>query len=227
MLMSDHRSSTKKSKKPWPTKDAMEQIYTMKLWGGAEFDFYSGSGSHDPKIVDPYIWIVTSFLRSFEKPLVVCDLGCGDFNVGRELLEHTQKYIAVDIVPELIERNRKTFTDEKLEFHCLDIAEDELPAGDCAIVRQVLQHLSNAEILRIVPKLTGFRYLILTEHIPEGDFRANVDIISGQGIRLKKQSGVDLLAPPFKLKVKEHKKVHSVQPADSDGLILTTLYRIA
>ncbi|TVR25777.1 MAG: class I SAM-dependent methyltransferase [Balneolaceae bacterium] len=222
--MSEYRNSPKKAKEPWPTKEAMEQIYAMKLWGGSDVDFYSGIGSHHPEIVDPYIGVVTSFLRSFKDPLVVCDLGCGDFNVGKELAEHTQKYVAVDIVPELIERNKKKFTNDKIEFHCLDVAADDLPPGDCAIVRQVLQHLSNAEIQRIVPKLTGFRYLIVTEHIPEGEFKANADIISGQGIRLKKQSGVDLLAPPFNLKVKEHKKLHLVKPADFDGLISTTLY---
>lgn len=222
--MREHRNSSKKEKVPWPTKDAMEQIYAMKLWGGSEFDFYSGTGSHHPEIVDPYIRVVTSFLRSFEDPIIVCDLGCGDFNVGKELVEYTQKYIAVDIVPELIDRNKEKFNDEKLEFHCLDIAAEDLPSGDCAIVRQVLQHLSNAEIQRILPKLARFRYLIVTEHIPEGDFKPNVDIISGQGIRLKKQSGVDLQAPPFDLKVKEHNKLHSIKPNGFDGLILTTLY---
>ena len=225
--MSEYRNSTKKAKQPWPTKDVMKQIYDMKLWGGSDSDFYSGTGSHHPEIVDPYIEVVTSFLRSFENPLVVCDLGCGDFNVGKDLVEHTQKYIAVDIVAELISRNKAKFTNDKLEFLSLDIAAYELPSGDCAIVRQVLQHLSNAEIQRILPKLTGFRYVIVTEHIPEGNFKANVDIISGQGIRLKKKSGVDLLAPPFNLKVKEDKELLSVKSNDFDGLILTSLYKTA
>jgi hypothetical protein len=225
--MSKHRNRIKKGKEPWPTKDAMEQIYAMKLWGGSEFDFYSGLGSHHPEIVDPYIEVVSSFLRSFESPLVVCDLGCGDFNVGKELVEHTQKYIAVDIVPELIDRNKEKFKNDKLEFHCLDIAADDLPSGDCAVIRHVFQHLSNAEIQCILPKLTKFRYLIVTEHIPEGEFMPNVDIISGQGIRLKKQSGVDLLLPPFNLKVKEVKKLLSVRAIEFEGLFVTILYKIA
>ncbi len=225
--MSEHQNSKKKGNVPWPTKDAMEQIYDMKLWGGSDSDFYSGTGSHHPEIVDPYIEVVTSFLKSFENPLVVCDLGCGDFNAGKELVKYTQKYIAVDIVAELINRNKEKFKNDKLEFHCLDIAADDLPSGNCAIVRQVLQHLSNAEIQLILPKLANFRYLIVTEHIPEGDFKANVDIISGQGIRLKKKSGVDLLASPFNLKIKEDKVLLSVKSNKFDGLILTTLYKTA
>ena len=45
----------KSKKKPWPTKKAMEQVYEMNLWGGKEFDFYSGEGSHNLELVTPYI----------------------------------------------------------------------------------------------------------------------------------------------------------------------------
>ncbi|MBG6130003.1 SAM-dependent methyltransferase [Aquimarina sp. EL_43] len=211
-------------KKPWPTKDAMEQVYKMKLWGGNTSDFYSGAGSHQPEIVDPYINVVTSFLTSFKCPLTVCDLGCGDFNVGKELVKHTKRYVAVDIVTDLITYNKENFKAENLEFHCLDIAVDDLPSGDCAIVRQVLQHLSNAEVQSVVSKLTDFKYVILTEHLPEGDFVPNKNIISGQGIRLKKQSGLNILAPPFNVKVKEEKQLVSITLNDHRGVITTTLY---
>jgi len=219
------KKEAKRSKKPWPTKDAMEQIYEMNLWGGYEADFYSGSGSHHPEIIDPYIEVVSSFLRTFEKLPVICDLGCGDFNIGKEVVHLSKKYVGVDIVESLIDRNKKYFVADNLEFHCLDIAKDELPKGDCALVRQVLQHLSNAEIKRIVPKLSNYRYLIVTEHIPEGDFDPNVDIISGQGIRLKKQSGVDLMAPPFSFEVKEVKQLLAVPYEEGKGILVTTLYQ--
>jgi len=215
-----------KTKKPWPTKDAMEQVYQMKLWGEGKSGFYSGIGSHHPDIVAPYVEAVKSFLTSFETPLVVCDLGCGDFNVGQKLVEHARKYIAADIVPDLIERNRKTFEEDNLEFQCLDIASDPLPSGDCIILRQVLQHLSNGEVQRVVKKLSDFKYVILTEHLPEGEFRPNKDIISGQGIRLKKQSGLDLLSSPFNLKIKGERQFLSLQAKESRGVIVTTLYEM-
>jgi len=204
----------------------MEQIYEMNLWGGNKAEFYSGEGSHRPKIVTLYIAAVTAFLTSFKSLLTVCDLGCGDFNVGKQLVHHTKKYVAVDIVPSLIARNKETFKAPNLEFHCLDIAEDDLPAGDCAILRQVLQHLSNAEIQSIINKLAAYKYVILTEHIPEGDFIPNKDIISGQGNRLKKQSGVNLLAPPFNFKVEEVKELCSVVLNDGKGVILTSLFKL-
>ncbi len=211
-------------KTPWPTKKAMDQVYAMKLWGENNSDFYSGDGSHSPIIVDPYIDVLTSFLTSFSPPLVVCDLGCGDFNVGKDLVKYTKKYIAIDIVSDLIKYNSEVFKADNLEFHCLDIAYDDFPSGDCAILRQVLQHLSNAEIQRIVSNLCAFKYVVLTEHIPSGDFISNKDIISGQGTRLKKQSGLNLFHPPFSFKVKESKQLLSVVLDDENGAIVTTLY---
>ncbi|MBU2929098.1 class I SAM-dependent methyltransferase [Winogradskyella psychrotolerans] len=214
----------KKTKTPWPTKDAMQQVYDMHLWGGKDFDFYSGSGSHDANIVAPYLECVSTFLKSHNNALTVCDLGCGDFNIGKHLTKYTQRYIGIDIVENLIERNKKLFKAENLEFYGLNIVDDELPKADCIILRQVLQHLSNAEILKIVKKLPKYKYIILTEHLPEGNFTPNKDIISGQGIRIKKQSGVDVLAAPFNLKIKKVKILNEIIPEDNKGVIVTTLY---
>lgn len=215
---------TKGIKKPWPTKEAMEQVYIMNLWGSNSSSFYSGEGSHQPSIVNPYIATVNAFLGSFESPLVVCDLGCGDFNVGKEIVKHTKRYVAVDIVSDLITYNQSSFKAENLEFQCLDIAVEVLPTGDCVLLRQVLQHLSNAEIQSILPKLADYKYVILTEHVPKGNFEPNADIISGQGTRLKKKSGVQIMHAPFHFKVKEEKQLLAIPLEGGEGNIVTTLY---
>mgnify|MGYP001328923580 FL=1 len=217
---------TKPSKTPWPTKDAMQQVYAKKLWGSGNTDFYSGAGSHDAATVKAYLKAVIGFFKSLETPPVVCDLGCGDFNVGKELVPYTQAYKAVDIVPELIAHNKELFKSKKLSFDTIDLAKDPLPEGDCALLRQVLQHLSNAEIASIINKLYAYRYVILTEHLPDQEFTPNIDIISGQGIRLKKHSGVDLLAPPFNFKVKAAKELLSLPAPGVKGRLVTTLYTV-
>ena len=213
-----------KAKKPWPTKKAMEQVYDLNLWGAGVSSFYSGEGSHHPEIVVPYVEAVTAFLSSFEQPLVVCDLGCGDFNIGSKLVPYAQRYTGVDIVAALIEHNKATFKIERLSFECIDIATEVLPEGNCVLLRQVLQHLSNREIASVVDKLASFKYVILTEHLPDGDFEPNQDIISGQGTRLKKNSGVQLLMPPFNMEVVGEQELSVTQPSDGKGRIVTTLY---
>tara|TARA_R110002049_G_scaffold9962_1_gene49625 strand:+ start:5242 stop:5901 length:660 start_codon:yes stop_codon:yes gene_type:complete len=217
---------TKSIKTPWPTKDVMTQIYDMKLWGGNQFDFYSGAGSHDPKIIHPYLNTLIAFLESHNNALTVCDLGCGDFNIGKHLTEYAKKYIAVDIVENLINRNKTLYKENNLEFHCSDITKDELPLGDCIILRQVLQHISNTEIQNLIKKVATYKYIILTEHIPLGKFIPNKDIISGQGIRLKQNSGVNLLEAPFNLKIKEEKQLGEHILEDNEGRIVTTLFEV-
>jgi SAM-dependent methyltransferase len=216
----------RKIKKPWPTKDVMNQIYDMHLWGGHTFDFYSGFGSHDSKIIKPYLKVLVAFLESHDKSLSVCDLGCGDFNVGKHLTKYTKKYIAVDIVKNLIDRNKIFYHEDNLTFDCLDITKDQLPKGDCVILRQVLQHLSNLEIQNIVKKIVNYKYVILTEHIPIGDFIPNKDIISGQGIRLKQNSGVNLLEPPFSIRIKVQKQLDEYILENEKGCIVTIMFEL-
>ena len=215
-----------KKKTPWPTQAVMTQIYEQNLWGGNNSEFYSGEGSHNPKLVIPYIDVVSNFLKSQEKPITVCDLGCGDFNVGKELVDFCANYIAVDIVPSLIEYNKAKFHHPNLTFHCLDLSIKDLPEGDCALLRQVLQHLSNHEVHQILDKLMHYRYVIITEHLPLGNFEPNKDKISGQGIRLKQRSGIDVLAAPFYWKVKETQQLLSVELDNEKGRLITTMYHI-
>jgi hypothetical protein len=216
----------KKTKKPWPAKDVMNQIYEMNLWGGNQFDFYSGIGSHDAKIIDPYLKVIIAFLESYNRSLIVCDLGCGDFNIGKHLTKYSKKYIAIDIVENLTKRNKNLYKDHNLEFYCLDIINDKLPSGDCIILRQVLQHLSNKDIEKVIKKITVYKYIILTEHIPLGNFVSNKDIISGQGIRLKQNSGVNILEAPFNLKIKDQKQLEEHILENNNGRILTTLFKV-
>ncbi len=219
-------SRSKSSKISWPTKDVMEQIYDQSLWGGKEFDFYSGIGSHDPMIVNIYVKTVTNFLKSHDHKMTICDIGCGDFNIGQHIFKYSKKYFAIDIVEELIERNKIKFKTKNLEFLCLDIANEVLPKADVIIIRQVLQHLSNNEIQQILNRLKTCKYIILTEHLPVGDFIPNTNKIASQGIRLKQQSGVDILSAPFNFKVKKEDVLNEIVLKNGPGKIKTSLFTL-
>lgn len=205
------------------TKKVMSDIYEKKRWGGRQKDFYSGSGSHSRKVVQPYIKTISSFLKDYEDGLIVCDLGCGDFNVGKNLVPYSKRYMGIDIVDDLIERNKKLFVSEKLEFHCLNIVTDNLPKGDCILVRQVFQHLSNEEIKKVVKKIEKFKHIIVTEHIPKGEFVANAEKSTGAGIRLSNNSGVVLTEPPFNMNPERSTELLRIKYRKA--LIVTTHYQ--
>ena len=129
------------------------------------------------------------------------DLGCGDFTVGRHLLAQCSEYVGVDVVPDLIDHLRATVQHDHVRFLCLDITSQDLPEGDVCLLRQVLQHLSNAQILKIIPKLYKYQRVYVTEHYPADtkEIVPNRDKIHGADIRLYDNSGVYLDLPPFNL----------------------------
>ena len=195
-------------------------IYESGEWGSREGDpFYSGTGSHEHELVKPYVLAITAFLESLPKPMRAVDLGCGDFNVGRQVRPLCSEYVGCDVVPALIERNIAKFGGD---FRCLDIVEDAIPDGDIVFIRQVLQHLDNAGVARVVPKLSAFRYVVLTEHVPVVEFVPNRDKPAGSGIRLSLPSGIVVTRTPFDFKVTSERVICEV--AEGGGVIRTTVY---
>jgi hypothetical protein len=201
-------------------------IYREKLWGSrGDSEYCSGSGSHDESIVRPYVENVQSFVSGLPQPPNAVDLGCGDFNVGSQIRSRCAEYVATDVVRDLIERNARTFAAANVSFRCIDIVADPLPGGEVAFLRQVLQHLSNAQIVAVVPKLYQFRWLVVSEHIPCRDgFVANHDKPIGPGVRERFGSGVVLTERPFNLRPLEQRELCEVQ-TDS-GIVQTIAYRL-
>jgi hypothetical protein len=184
------------------TEDVFTDIYSNNRWGGASGTFFSGSGSHDAAVVSPYVAGIRSELdRIGAGSMTVVDLGCGDFTVGQQIAAGCGKYIGVDIVKALVDRNRATFGGPSVSFMHANIVEDELPEGDVCLVRQVFQHLSNDQILAVLPKLDRYGWCFITEHHPSESrlLQANKDKPHGGGIRASQRSGVYLDQPPFNI----------------------------
>lgn len=205
-------------------------VYQNKLWGMAspehESPFYSGPGSSDPHIVNPYVEAVKRFFASLPTKKSAVDLGCGDFRVGSRIVDSFASYTACDVVPELVHFNQQYWQHLPVEFQVVDLVKDEIPDGDVLIVRQVLQHLSNDDIKKFTQSIPrGFSYLLVTEHLPSDDgFLANKEKESGADIRLGGGSGVVLTQLPFNLKTKSETTLLSVP--QFGGSIVTTLYEL-
>src|SRR5690606_6276338 len=112
--------------------------------------------------------ILRSRARIGDRPLRVVDLGCGDFSIGRRLLAGAGNitYIGCDIVPELIQAHSAHVNDPRARFQELDIVGNDLPEGDVCLVREVLQHLSNADVSRVLKKLAQYEEVLVTEARP-------------------------------------------------------------
>jgi hypothetical protein len=217
------------------TEEIFTDIYAHNRWGGKPGTFSSGTGTWDHAIAGPYVAAIREWLLAARaENLTAVDLGCGDFHVGGQIAGLCGRYIGVDIVLPLVQHNARSYGSERVEFRHLNLVTDPLPDADICFLRQVLQHLSNEQILSILPKLGKYRWVVVTEHQPSpGRVRVpNLDKPHGGDIRLYDGSGVFLEHPPFSLPPERLEVMLDVSgckyATDADpGMIRTYLLRNA
>jgi SAM-dependent methyltransferase len=181
-------------------QETFQAIYRTKTWGDAGTPFCSGVGSRG-LVSQNYCNLVVKFIQENGIRRVI-DLGCGDFVVGKRIVDETDvEYIGVDVVPELIEYHNQTSQNSRIHFQCADITKDPLPDADLCLVRQVLQHLSNGEAGDALANCRRFRRVLVSEDVPTRPKSFNRDKTHGPDIRGHYGSGVYLDQPPFSLPI--------------------------
>lgn len=211
--------------------EVFSKIYSSNQWGGKS-GFNSGAGTLDCKAAEPYVGAIRDTIeeRGFTGTRFV-DLGCGDFRIGSQIAPLASSYIGGDVVPALVEYLNRNHGNERISFRCVDMVLDELPEGDVCFIRQVFQHLSNEQIERILPKLSRYRCVFITEHIPNRSkpHQPNLDKAQGPDIRLYWNSGVFLDQAPFSLPSSNLLEILSVEgtpvwEGQDPGEIVTWIY---
>lgn len=197
--------------------DVFAEIYSERLWGDGELSPLSGSGSTS-SVVDPYISLVGQLIGELGVGSIV-DVGCGDFTVGQRVAPLVERYVGVDLVASVVERNIELYGGVGVGFACLDATRDPLPDGDLCLVRQVLQHLSNSQIASALRNLSKYEYVLITEHYPSEDRlrAANTDKPHGADTRVVDGSAVVLSEAPFMITAEELLRVNASSPLVSSG----------
>lgn len=200
-------------------KEVFTHIYRSKVWGESTTELYSGPGS-DPSVAADYIDAVRQFIADKGIRSVV-DLGCGDFRIGSRIVSPGLRYHGIDIVEDVVEHNQKTHGMTDIAFSCRDATRAALPPADLCLVREVLQHLSNAEIQRVLNACSQYRYVIVTEAVaaPDRFVQPNIDSSHSPNTRADRGSGVVLDAPPFSAPVTQT-MVEIVRPG---GIVLRSV----
>jgi hypothetical protein len=178
-----------------PIGKVFDEIYRQNKWGGQRGNFYSGPGS-DGDAARVYSEGIKALIAEQDIRTVV-DLGCGDFRVAQQFLNTRVSYTGVDVVETLIRENMTHHPNAN--FLCLDIVQDRLPPGDLCLIREVFQHLSNSEVLQVLPKLSVYKYVVYTDYQPGpgAPCTPNRDIAHGVDTRIWRDSALFLDLPPF------------------------------
>jgi SAM-dependent methyltransferase len=76
------------------------------------------------------------------------DAPCGDFNWMKAVDLEGIAYTGTDIVPSMVSNLQRDYPQH--QFTVLDIINDPMPRADFVLVRDVLFHLSNVDIVRVL-----------------------------------------------------------------------------
>jgi 2-polyprenyl-3-methyl-5-hydroxy-6-metoxy-1,4-benzoquinol methylase len=151
-------------------------VYKNRVWlNGRSDGSPSGWGSEleNTKSVRAHLAQLLTFLDT----RTLLDVGCGDFTWMKEV-SFPFRYIGIDIVPDIIEKNSALYLSELTSFGVMDATREPLPRADTVLCREVLFHLSFADIRRLLRNIqrSGGAFLIATN---DNDLRYNADILSG------------------------------------------------
>ncbi|MGE3914219.1 MAG: class I SAM-dependent methyltransferase [Hyphomicrobiaceae bacterium] len=167
--------------------DIFDQIYRSKYWTHG-----SGPGSI-AAFNKPLIAYLDRFLAANRVKRLV-DFGCGDFQYMRHVNLAATEYIGLDVVPRILEENRKNFGREGITFEETPDDLTELPGGDLLLLKDVLIHLPNSYIAPLLQHARRtYRFVLAINNESDDASAYNRDIAVGEF------RPVDISLAPFSL----------------------------
>ncbi len=160
------------------TAKIFENIYEQNFWGDNES--ISGSGSNYLNTVTIRNEIPKLLKKYNIKNLI--DAPCGDFYWMKFIVHDLgiENYFGIDIVKEIIEKNKKNFSKKNINFYTKNIIDDLLFSGDLIFCRDCLVHFSYNDIIKTLKniKKSGIKYILMT-HFTKTD-RKFINIETGE-----------------------------------------------
>jgi hypothetical protein len=175
-------------------ENVFTEIYRSNAWGGTES--VSGPGSTEQRGASFRDDLLAALYDLGTR--VLLDAPCGDFNWIGPVADAIDRYVGVDVVPEIIAGNLRQHSGPNRQFLRLDLTRGPLPPADVVLCRDALVHFSFADIWRALANLrrSGARYLITTTFI--GD-RENEEIATGAWRPLNLERPPFCFPPPQRL----------------------------
>lgn len=162
-----------------------DRIYKFHYWGRG-----SGTGAVY-ELNKPFVNFVNDYLKEHKKDIkTVVEIGCGDWQLSSHFDLENIQYIGCEVSEFMFNKLSNKHTGDNIRFEKLDAVSDPLPEGDILICKDVLQHLCNEDVLKILKKMESYKYVILVNDYYDTK-RINKNIRNGSWRAL------DFSKPPF------------------------------
>jgi tetratricopeptide (TPR) repeat protein len=164
-----------------------DRIYRCGGWNGKG----SGPGSA-PAANRSYIALVNRLVNQTPGIQSILDIGCGDWQIMRQVDLSSRRYLGVDVAPSVIALNVREFSSENIHFQVLNPCTDDIPDADLIIMKDVAQHLPTACVQMILERIAGScRYALIANDFTECNGTRDIPIGGWRPI--------NVLAPPYNL----------------------------
>ena len=163
-------------------KEVFTDIYARKVWG-------DGSGGGSGEQAKPYCDFMSDYL-AWPVVFTVLDIGCGDLRIAKQIDFHAAQYIGLDAVArypgdDLTSGRRMVIIGGADALYC------DLPGADLVLCKEVLQHLSNAQVQLLLDRTAHYPRRLFTNTMQVEGVGVNEDIETGN------TRPVDLTLHPF------------------------------
>jgi hypothetical protein len=169
-----------------PLKIRFERIYYTKGFG-SDRESISGAGSSLKNTES-----IRDFLPKVVKQLeikTIFDVPCGDLNWLSRINLDVELYIGADIVPEIIENNRRLYGTDRKIFTICDATRGEIPQVDLILCRDLFIHLPNDAVIKVIKnfKNSGSKFLLASTYAD----------VENSDLQTKGRRFLNLQQPPF------------------------------
>jgi hypothetical protein len=174
---------------------AFSNIYENKIWGANDQgEGISGKGSVFENAKE-YVAFLKGFLAAHSCKSVV-DIGCGDWELSKNINWDSIQYRGYDVVQKVIDKNNTLYGSPNIQFFCDDAILSKTPPADLLLCKDVLQHLPTNMVKEFFKKLPNYKYCLLTNDVAmhNNAVPANGDCSLGD------YRPLNLMKEPFNLK---------------------------
>lgn len=141
--------------------DVFGEIYANRSWGeGASL---SGTGS-DPNIAAPYVDFTLDYVDR-QRVSSIVDIGHGDWRMWPSTAFEGTNYSGFDVAHGLSLEVSNRCGQPDRTFQHADARLAELPIADLALCKDVLQHLSNADVKLVLNNLQKYPAIIISHDV--------------------------------------------------------------
>lgn len=143
----------------------LKKFFFKNKWGNDETETVSGAGS-TVKYTENIRRELPELWKKYDVR-VFLDAPCGDFNWMKLIDASSIVYCGMDIVEDIVRRNKERYGGYHRYFRAGDITEDPLPMADLMMCRDCLFHLRYSDAFRFLNNFveSGIPFLLLTSNL--------------------------------------------------------------